>query len=279
MAPYYGPDEDAATIMLERMFLAGDFISGVGYGIQLLLYLACARYLWNKRHLRQCIFLLSYITLLLCVESIFEVAQSYTVQMIYVDNRNYPGALALLGDMESIWKVWCLASNRFPRLTASGLLCHGNIMDSSVEPTRPLPLQTLMKTLPEHHAKEYVSLLTIVVESASLYSVFALIFLVTYALNDPVNSVFLTVASFTQQIANYLIIYRLAQGRAWHKDTVERSTAMEFAVESHINTTRDTGRSTMNVDDEAHKEDATSKGGKYASFGIGSSKSSKTIVA
>lgn len=32
MAPYYGPDEDAATIMLERMFLAGDFISGVGYG-------------------------------------------------------------------------------------------------------------------------------------------------------------------------------------------------------------------------------------------------------
>lgn len=32
MAPYYGPDEDPATIFLERSFLAGDFIAGVGYG-------------------------------------------------------------------------------------------------------------------------------------------------------------------------------------------------------------------------------------------------------
>lgn len=32
MAPYYGPDEDAATIFLERTFIAGDFICGVGYG-------------------------------------------------------------------------------------------------------------------------------------------------------------------------------------------------------------------------------------------------------
>lgn len=32
MAPYYGPDESPATVFLERSFLAGDFISGVGYG-------------------------------------------------------------------------------------------------------------------------------------------------------------------------------------------------------------------------------------------------------
>ena len=30
--PYYGPVEDKATIDLERFFLAGDFIAGVGYG-------------------------------------------------------------------------------------------------------------------------------------------------------------------------------------------------------------------------------------------------------
>ena len=29
---YYGPDEDDATKDLERFFLAGDFICGVGYG-------------------------------------------------------------------------------------------------------------------------------------------------------------------------------------------------------------------------------------------------------
>jgi hypothetical protein len=56
----------------------------------------------------------------------------------------------------------------------------------------------VLGVLPEDHAREYVSLLTIVVESASLYSVFAIIFLVTYATNHPVNAVFLTVASFTQ---------------------------------------------------------------------------------
>lgn len=30
--PYYGPNEDEATINLERFFLAGDFVAGVGYG-------------------------------------------------------------------------------------------------------------------------------------------------------------------------------------------------------------------------------------------------------
>ena len=30
--PYYGPDEDENTINIERFFLAGDFVSGVGYG-------------------------------------------------------------------------------------------------------------------------------------------------------------------------------------------------------------------------------------------------------
>ena len=31
-APYYGPDESPHDIFLERAFLAGDFLSGVGYG-------------------------------------------------------------------------------------------------------------------------------------------------------------------------------------------------------------------------------------------------------
>ncbi len=30
--PYYGPNEDENTINIEKFFLAGDFVSGVGYG-------------------------------------------------------------------------------------------------------------------------------------------------------------------------------------------------------------------------------------------------------
>ena len=36
MAPrsdlYYGPEEDAATVEIERFFIAGDFVAGTGFG-------------------------------------------------------------------------------------------------------------------------------------------------------------------------------------------------------------------------------------------------------
>ncbi|GLB43554.1 hypothetical protein LshimejAT787_1400660 [Lyophyllum shimeji] len=318
MAPYYGPDEDSTTIWLERMFLAGDFISGVGYGIQLML--------------RQSMYLLAYITLLLCVETIFEVAQSHTVQMIYVDNRNYPGgpwayflatqnlpinvlfiaslfSLTFLADLLVLWRCWVIwrAFGRFgaylaiafPSLILLASFAMGALW--TLQSSQPglslysaLPLaygtsylsislgvniiltilitvrlllyrRTVMKTLPEDHAREYVSLVTIVVESASLYSIFALIFLVTYAINHPVNSVFLAVASFTQQIANYLIIYRLAQGRAWRRDTLnnQSSTAVDFARSGHIHDTK-TGVSTTDIDGAVTDESARGTEEKYA---------------
>ncbi|KAF8079142.1 hypothetical protein FPV67DRAFT_98873 [Lyophyllum atratum] len=347
MAPYYGPDEDATTILLERMFLAGDFISGVGYGIQLLLYVMCARYLWTARHAKQSRYLVAYITLLLCVETIFEVAQSYTVQMIYVDNRNYPGgpwayflatqdlpinvlfiaslfSLTFLADLLVLWRCWVIwrafgkygayLAIAFPSLILLASFVMGALW--TLQSSQPglslysaLPVaygtsyiaislgvniiltvlitvrlllyrRTVMETLPGDNAREYVSLVTIVVESASLYSVFALIFLVTYAINHPVNSVFLTVASFTQQIANYLIIFRVAQGRAWHRNTLSKQTltGLEFSGAEHTCTTR-TGISTTDVESADMEESDRGKEKKYVSFiGARSSHSSKTAL-
>ena len=48
------------------------------------------------------------------------------------------------------------------------------------------------------HAKHYLSLAAILVESAALYSVLAIMFIVTYAINDPLNQIFLGVASSAQ---------------------------------------------------------------------------------
>ena len=48
------------------------------------------------------------------------------------------------------------------------------------------------------HARDYTSLATIVIESASLYSVFAILFLITYALNHPINQIFLSLANSAQ---------------------------------------------------------------------------------
>lgn len=102
--PYYGPDASAYNIFLERTFLAGDVISGTGYGIQVILFVSCATILYSQysRSLRssssflikgdtRALFLLLYITLLFVVESIYTAVQARTVQLMYIDNRNYPG--------------------------------------------------------------------------------------------------------------------------------------------------------------------------------------------
>ena len=54
--------------------------------------MSCASYLWKTRKTQsKSLFLLGYITLLLCIETIFEIVQARTVQTVYIDNRNYPG--------------------------------------------------------------------------------------------------------------------------------------------------------------------------------------------
>ena len=47
-------------------------------------------------------------------------------------------------------------------------------------------------------AKHYVSLIAIITESDALYSIFAVIFLVLYAMDNPINQDFVGIASFTQ---------------------------------------------------------------------------------
>ncbi|KAF9469643.1 hypothetical protein BDZ94DRAFT_16078 [Collybia nuda] len=286
--PYYGPNASPEEILLEQTFVAGDFVCGVGYGAQIVLYTSCALYLWSQRNTRrQSLFLLAYITLLISIETLFMIVQAKTVQDMYIDNRNYPGGpwayflatqylpinvvfyatlfvLTFLSDLLVLWRCWVIwtASGRFAAyvvtffpallLLASfvmgtlwtlqssqpGLSLYSklpqaygmayyiislsvNILLTILISTRLFMYRrTILASLPEEHAKHYVSLATIMVESAALYSVLALIFIITYAVNNPINQIFLGAASSGQQIAGYLIIYRLAEGRAWNKDTL-----------------------------------------------------------
>ncbi|KAJ7207292.1 hypothetical protein B0H12DRAFT_1034584 [Mycena haematopus] len=84
--------------------------------------------------------------------------------------------------------------------------------------------RTLLESLPAELATHYISLATVIIESAALYTIFAILFLITYAINNPTNQVWLGVASGCQQIANLLIIYRLAEGSAWQQDTLSTKT-------------------------------------------------------
>ena len=61
-------------------------------GVQFVLWATCARYLWQKKERgRTTTLLLCYITLLLVVETIYSIVQARTVELMYIDNRNYPG--------------------------------------------------------------------------------------------------------------------------------------------------------------------------------------------
>ncbi|KAK7012271.1 hypothetical protein R3P38DRAFT_3020413 [Favolaschia claudopus] len=294
MSPYYGPtDEDNATIEYERNFIAGDVVVGTAYGIQLVLWANCALWLWKRRrHGRQPMLLLSYMTAMLLIESLFVAVQARTVQFIYIDNRNYPGGpwkfflesqtaavnvifyatlflLTFLSDLLVLWRCWVIwAASGQRKLAWAVITVPVTLLLASfalgtlwtLESSQPhlslysaLPMaygtayyaislssniiltlliigrlvayrRTLLESLPADLATHYISLATVVIESAALYSVFALLFLVTYAIDNPTNQIWLGVASGCQQIANLLIIYRLAQGNAWKSDTLATKT-------------------------------------------------------
>ncbi|KZT23603.1 hypothetical protein NEOLEDRAFT_541401 [Neolentinus lepideus HHB14362 ss-1] len=68
-------------------------------------------------------------------------------------------------------------------------------------------------------ATVYTSVATMVVESAALYSITGLIFIICYSQNNPAQYAFLTWLGQTESISPLLIILRVAQGRALSLDT------------------------------------------------------------
>ncbi|CAA7264851.1 unnamed protein product [Cyclocybe aegerita] len=84
------------------------------------------------------------------------------------------------------------------------------------------------------HGSKYFSLATIFIESAALYSIFAIMFIVTYAIDHPMNQIFLAFASASQQIAGYLIIYRVAEGRALDQQTLVATRKTLHDLNFHV---------------------------------------------
>ncbi len=58
--------------------------------------------------------------------------------------------------------------------------------------------RTHLAHLPAEHAQQYLSLATLIVESAALYTAFAIAFLVSYGMNNPINQIWLGFAQAAQ---------------------------------------------------------------------------------
>lgn len=74
----------------------------------------------------------------------------------------------------------------------------------------------ISSVLGSSHGSQYTSVAAMVVESASVYSAFSIVFLVFLALNSPLSSIFLQSLCQVQISATLLIIFRVASGKGWN---------------------------------------------------------------
>ncbi|KAJ7756039.1 hypothetical protein DFH07DRAFT_959171 [Mycena maculata] len=74
----------------------------------------------------------------------------------------------------------------------------------------------------------YVTVTAMLVESAAIYSINGLVFLISYGVNSPVQNLALPLLGQTQSIAPLLIILCVAQGQAWSSSTMSTVTSMRW---------------------------------------------------
>ncbi|KAJ7430357.1 hypothetical protein B0H11DRAFT_2374447 [Mycena galericulata] len=74
-------------------------------------------------------------------------------------------------------------------------------------------------SLGAQNSGQYVSIVAMLIESAALYAVWSTVFLICYARNTPFQNILLPPLGQVQGIAPALILFRVAQGRAWSHDT------------------------------------------------------------
>ncbi|KZV92734.1 hypothetical protein EXIGLDRAFT_577114, partial [Exidia glandulosa HHB12029] len=79
--------------------------------------------------------------------------------------------------------------------------------------------RSIEASIGKQHAKQYTSVIAMVTESAALYSVFSIIFIIAYGRNDPAQNLFLPALGQVQCIAPLLILLRVAYGRAYTEAT------------------------------------------------------------
>ncbi|KAG1822352.1 hypothetical protein EV424DRAFT_793301 [Suillus variegatus] len=284
----YRPDESNALIYAEGAWLQGAIVTGVLYGVVIVLSVMCWRSLWPRAQshatgYKTNRFLLCYVAFLFVVGTIYVAFNAQITQLGFIDNRLYPdgpsafeeatsspplntafvvsdwcadllmiwrctvvyrdtgiyfiivglGSLLFLGTLVTgtLWLVivstpvqsasgWMSFSLLFPYLCFSLAI---NIFISLLTVIRLLyHRHRISKVLGLGHGAIYASFAAIVIESAAIYSICSLLYLIPYTLNSPISYAFMQLLGEAQVVAPLLIIYRIAVGKAW----TNRSTTL-----------------------------------------------------
>ena len=145
------------------------------------------------------------------------------------------------------------------------------------------------------HGSQYTSIAAMIVESAAIFSAFSICFLIPFALNSSISSIFLQALGQVQISATLLIIYRVASGKGWssrtHTSTFTQSgirTGPSFQMNkvSHLQfrteRSRETGDTSLTAYDKVHVPDggpAETKDSSRALQSFGSTKDEDSYIA
>jgi len=296
------PYETSSQLFSEKTWLQGAFLSNLAYGVELTLFLTCFKLLLTQRkrsHDKIRVNLLIFITLVFVLDTIFMGCNAKSIQLAFIQDRNFPGGPSAWLDTSilvpvntvsievaviSIWLtdlllVWrCLviftgfsrvalwSAMFLPCLLFVNSICFGTIFLVKTYRSSPFSSDAVNYTLAyfsttlalnvivtifivarllacrwrfgsvlgAQHVSHYSNLAAILVESASLYSLFLISFLVSLALNYPLAQVLLQAVGQVQSISSLLIIFRVATGRGWTRDTNSQIMAYSDSNAVHV---------------------------------------------
>lgn len=94
MSSSWTPDESSETLLAEKGWLQGTVVSAVAYGIDVALYFMCFNLLFrqmNRTNYKKHLPLLTLITLVFILSTLFMAALANFTQLAFIQYRNYPG--------------------------------------------------------------------------------------------------------------------------------------------------------------------------------------------
>ncbi|KAJ3496640.1 hypothetical protein NLJ89_g10457 [Agrocybe chaxingu] len=204
--PAWGPEGTPHEIILERAYVACDFLTGAGYGGPWQYFLATQDLPVNVMFYTL-LFLLTFLADLLILWRCWVIWSATGVTIAYVVIA-FPTIMLLASFV--LGTLWTIHSSKpGVSLYSAVPIAYGtsyfvvslgvNIILTILIATRLLLYRRKISAIisPDHGSK-YFSLATIFIESAALYSIFAIMFIVTYAIDHPMNQIFLAFASASQ---------------------------------------------------------------------------------
>ncbi|ESK84741.1 hypothetical protein Moror_578 [Moniliophthora roreri MCA 2997] len=278
--------QPSISLLLERSWLIGTILTGVGYGIVVTLTVLCIgpllKGLKGRKRDYFRLFSVIYVTLLFLCATMFMAGDSSMAQYSYVDYRLYPGGPAAfendmfwipvseignvgfvvsnwLADLVVVWR--CLVvfkGSSFPFWAICIYPCIAYIVSwvfgllwlIQISATSPWVAEfnftlyyfwssfvlnvtmtiaivarlmvyryRIAKVMGNKHGRQYTSIASMIIESSLLYTSFQLVFIITFALNNPIQPLFLQPLSQVQCISPLLIIFRVTCGHAWTSTT------------------------------------------------------------